>query len=643
MAMSTRTWPSAYHEGVTAQLSSMEAARLAVSALVWGGVRDVVIAPGSRSAPLAYALAEAEARDELRLHVRIDERGAAFTALGLSLGSLRPVPVVTTSGTAVGELLPAVMEANHAGVELLVISADRPEEMRGTGANQTTVQPGLFGIHVRSAVDIPAGDDPTDALRISLLSAKGFPLAPLLDDLRAMAATPTPGQLTSSADLGPHQGAVGPVHINLPFRDPLFPEPEPEPDRQPEPEQDRQQLDFNAQNDVGASATLATEPGGSPMGDVPPKADGWEPGGTFNWPTSLIEPAVHGTDERRTVVVAGHGAGAVAEAFARAHRLPLLAEPSSNARFGPNAIGPYRMLLGRFGTQIERAVVFGRPTLSRPVAALLAREDVQTALFQPEPVAWYEPGRRRERVISEPEDLSLFAGSGPHGWLELWRQAAGAADVALIHQLDAEPGLTGLRVGRSVWLNTRGRLVLGSSNPIRDVDLAGIPIDIPDAFVYANRGLAGIDGTVATASGIALGTGTGTRALMGDLTFLHDAGSLLLGPGEPEPDLQIVVVNDSGGGIFSTLEHGKVGEQASYASAVERLFGTPHRADLASLAAGYGIQHRLVKDADELDTVLSEPVIGRSVVEVRTDRSRLRSLHAEVAAAIATATAELLR
>ncbi|UNK46637.1 thiamine pyrophosphate-dependent enzyme [Arthrobacter sulfonylureivorans] len=612
---------------MTAQLSSMEAARLAVSALVWGGVRDVVIAPGSRSAPLAYALAEAETREELRLHVRIDERGAAFTALGLSLGSLRPVPVVTTSGTAVGELLPAVMEANHAGVELLVISADRPEEMRGTGANQTTVQPGLFGIHVRSAVDIPAGDDPTDAVRTSLLSAKGIPLAPLLEDLREMAATPSQGQPTAPTDLGPHQGAVGPVHINLPFRDPLFPE----------------QRDFTGQDDVGATATVAAEPGGRPTGDVPPKTEGREPGWTIDWPVSLVEPAVHATDERRTVVVAGHGAGAIAEAFARAHRLPLLAEPSSNARFGPNAIGPYRMLLGRFGTQVERAVVFGRPTLSRPVAALLAREDVQTALYQPEPVAWFEPGRRRERVISEPEDLSLFAGSGPDGWVQLWRRAAGAADVALIHVLDAEPGLTGLRVGRSVWLNTRGRLVLGSSNPIRDVDLAGTPIDIPDAFVHANRGLAGIDGTVATASGIALGARIGTRALMGDLTFLHDAGSLLLGPGEPEPDLQIVVVNDSGGGIFSTLEHGKVGEQASYASAVERLFGTPHRADLASLAAGYGIQHRLVKDADELDTVLSEPVIGRSMVEVRTDRSRLRSLHAEVAAAIATATSELLR
>ena len=160
-----------------------------------------------------------------------------------------------------------------------------------------------------------------------------------------MAATPSQGQPTAPTDLGPHQGAVGPVHINLPFRDPLFPE----------------QRDFTGQEDVGATATVAAGPGGRPTGDVPPKTEGREPGWTIDWPVSLVEPVVHATEERRTVVVAGHGAGAIAEAFARAHRLPLLAEPSSNARFGPNAIGPYRMLLGRFGTQVERAVVLAGP------------------------------------------------------------------------------------------------------------------------------------------------------------------------------------------------------------------------------------------------------------------------------------------
>jgi 2-succinyl-5-enolpyruvyl-6-hydroxy-3-cyclohexene-1-carboxylate synthase len=536
------------------------------------------------------------------------------------------------------------MEANHAGVELVVLSADRPVEMRGTGANQTTVQHGLFGVHVRSAVDIPAGDDPTDAIRTSLLHAKGISPAPAAAtaDLRALAATPSAANTaTPAAETAAHPGAVGPVHINLAFRDPLFPDPDSVTAPVQATEDDGGAPAGGATNDGGASTPAATDDGGAPAGAAP-AGGATAPDQGIAWPAGLAEPPIHATEERRTVVVAGHGAGAGAEAFARAHGLPLLAEPSSNARFGPNAIGPYRLLLGLLGTQIERAVVFGRPTLSRPVSALLAREDVQTALFQPDPVAWYEPGRRRERVISEPGDLSIFSGRGPGAWLRLWREAAGAADVAMIRRLGAEPELTGLRVARSVWLHTRGRLVLGSSNPIRDVDLAGTPIDIPDAFVHANRGVAGIDGTVATAAGIALGARTGTRALMGDLTFLHDAGSLLLGPGEPEPDLQVVVVNDSGGGIFSTLEHGKVGEHAAFASAVERLFGTPHRADLASLAAGYGVRYRLAKDADELDAVLSEPVTGRSVVEVRTDRSRLRVVHAEVAAAIATATAHVL-
>src|SRR4051795_11712636 len=151
----------------------MESARSAVAVLVREGVREVVVAPGSRSAPLAYALAEAQARGELRLHVRIDERAAGFTALGLSLAALRPVPVVTTSGTAVGELLPAVMEANHASVELVVVSADRPEELRGTGANQTTVQLDLFGDHVRFAVDVPAGSNPRRAVATALSAATG--------------------------------------------------------------------------------------------------------------------------------------------------------------------------------------------------------------------------------------------------------------------------------------------------------------------------------------------------------------------------------------------------------------------------------------------------------------------------------------
>jgi 2-succinyl-5-enolpyruvyl-6-hydroxy-3-cyclohexene-1-carboxylate synthase len=209
------------------------------------------------------------------------------------------------------------------------------------------------------------------------------------------------------------------------------------------------------------------------------------------------------------VVLAGHDAGPVAEAFARAHGLPLLAEPSSNARFGPNAVGPYRLLLEHFGPAaalpIERVVVFGRPTLSRPVAALLARADVPSALYQPVPVAWYEPGRRTELPLESLADLADFAGRGRSAWLDAWLLAGSAAQHALDGVLAGAPDATGPSVGAQVWKHTRGQLLLGSSNGIRDVDLAGLPAAEPAATVYANRGLAGIDGTISTATGIALG------------------------------------------------------------------------------------------------------------------------------------------
>ncbi|MBT1001243.1 2-succinyl-5-enolpyruvyl-6-hydroxy-3-cyclohexene-1-carboxylic-acid synthase [Paenarthrobacter sp. DKR-5] len=568
---------------MTESLGSVAAARLAVQALIDGGVGSVVVAPGSRSAPLAYALAAAEAAGRLRLHVRIDERDAAFTALGLALGSGRPVAVVTTSGTAVGNLLPAVMEANHAAVPLIVLSADRPEELRGTGANQTTDQAGLFGTHVRYAVDVAAGADPGPAVREGLAAARGG-----------------------------NERPAGPVQLNLAFRDPLVPGaaepvwvPEPTP---PAP-------------DAGPDPARTAANGGLPAPEAAVSgrsAEGSRP-------------------RRRTVVVAGHAAGPVAETFARRHGLPLLAEPSSNARFGPLAIGPYRLLLGHIGPDIERVVVFGRPTLSRPVAALLARTDVERALYLPGPAAWFTPGRRPEHIISDLDELGCFAGDGEDGWLERWQRAGAEADAAVSTVLAAAPGLTGLHVARAVWGAGGADLVLGSSNPIRDVDLTGTPAAQQQGKVYANRGLAGIDGTVATASGISLATGRPVRALLGDLTFLHDAGGLLLGPGEPEPQLQLVVFNDGGGGIFSTLEHGALGEHAAYTSAVERLFGTPQRADLRALAAAYGLEYAQAADAGQLGASLAAPVAGRSVFEVRGSRAGLRALHAGIRAAVASA------
>jgi 2-succinyl-5-enolpyruvyl-6-hydroxy-3-cyclohexene-1-carboxylate synthase len=183
-------------------------------------------------------------------------------------------------------------------------------------------------------------------------------------------------------------------------------------------------------------------------------------------------------------------------------------------------------------------------------------------------------------------------------------------------------------------------LVLGSSNPVRDADLAGRPAPAgPDGGagpvrVFANRGLSGIDGTVATATGIALATGAPTRVLLGDLTLLHDSGALLLGTGEQEADVQLIVLNDAGGGIFSVLEHGRLAEAPNYAAAVERFFGTPHAVDLGALAAAYGWRHTQVSTTAELAAALAPPVHGRSIVEVAATREGLRELHARIASAL---------
>jgi 2-succinyl-5-enolpyruvyl-6-hydroxy-3-cyclohexene-1-carboxylate synthase len=560
-------------------LGSLEAARIAVGALIDGGVQYVVVSPGSRSAPMAYALAEADAAGRIELLVRIDERSAGFNALGLALSTGSPAAVLTTSGTAVGNLMPAVMEANHAAVPLIILSADRPEELRGTGANQTTIQLDLFGEHVRFAADVAAGSNPLRAVETALSAATG-----------------------AFSDLAP-----GPVQLNLAFRDPLVPAPE---ERLPRSSR-RQRF------------RIGTEP-----------------------LTMSLAPASENLPERRTVVLAGHDAGPVAEAFARAHGLPLLAEPSSNARFGPNAVGPYRLLIGHFGRDsampIERVVLFGRPTLSRPVAALLARADVPSALYQPVPVAWYEPGRRTELPLESLADLADFAGRGPSAWLDAWLLAGSAAQRALDGILEAQPAATGPAVGALAWKHARGQLLLGSSNGIRDVDLAGQPGTEPSATVFANRGLAGIDGTISTATGIALGGRQETTVLLGDVTFLHDAGGLLLGAGEEQPQLRIVVLNDSGGAIFSLLEHGAVAEAGGYGDAVERLFGTPHSVDIAALAAAYGVGHCAVSTTAGLAEALAAPFTGRTIVEVRTDRHDLRALHGRIKAAVAAAVAGVL-
>lgn len=571
---------------------SVAAAEAVVDELVHRGVAHVVLAPGSRSAPLAFAVIAAADRGDVRLHVRIDERSAAFTALGLAWVS-GPVAVITTSGTAVANLHPAVLEASHSGVPVVLLTADRPHELRGTGANQTTDQVRIFGSAVRLFADVPApfGRAGEDADLRSLLG-------------RALAAA-----------IGTRTADPGPVHLNLAFREPLTPA---------GPVSGDLALRDGALSD---RATAVVRPHSA---DVRPSAAqlGGQHGG--------FELA----RDRRTVVVAGDGAGGVARECAEDGGFPLLAEPSSGARSGPNALGPYRLLVGRpgLGKRVERVVVFGHPTLSRPVSGLLARPDVEVVVVAPGGGEWPDAARNAAHVVPA---VDVAPGQPDGEWLAAWQRADGLAQRAIDDVLDTGP-LTGPLVAREVWsaLRSGEALVVGSSNPIRDLDLAARPVAKDAAaaaprvaggpLVVANRGLAGIDGTLSTAAGVSLASGWFTRVLLGDLAFLHDIGGLLVGPLEEAPRLQAVVVNDGGGGIFSLLEQGA----PEYSGVFERVFGTPHATDLAALCAGYGVGHVRVGDLAALRAALAEPSPGRSVVEVSIDRGSLRDLHDRIRAAV---------
>lgn len=578
--------------------ASTAAARAVVAALREAGVQDVVLCPGSRSAPLAYALAAADAAGGPRLHVRVDERAAGFTALGLALGGPAPAAVVTTSGTAVANLHPAVLEAHESAVPLLVLSADRPHRLRGTWANQTTaLQAGLFGGAVRLALDVPA-EEPSGrlagAVRDAVATARG-----------------TGGR------------RPGPVHVDLAFDDPLVPDDDP-------PAVD---------DDPLAPGTVAAGPTAPARDDVP------------DHPDAVVLAA-----GPRTVVVAGAGAGDDARRLAEAAGWPLLAEPSSGARGGPHAIGPYRLLLDEpgLGGRVERVVVLGRPTLSRPVTRLLARDDVEVVHVVRHADDPRADDPRAGRAVRRVPAVRAGAGGDDGGWLESWRRAGRLATAALDDVLDhtadhavdhavdraadqsqgAPRPLDGLVLAREVARATAPDdvLVAAASNAVRDLDLAGAPWDRPRR-VLANRGLSGIDGTLSTASGVALATGRRTRVLVGDLAFLHDLNGLLAGPAEPEPDLQVVLLDDDGGGIFSLLEHG----DARFAAVFERVFGTPHGSDVAALCRGIGVPHRPAVDLADLRTALADPPPGRSVLHVRADRSARRDLHARVADAVRVA------
>ncbi|KGN38216.1 2-succinyl-5-enolpyruvyl-6-hydroxy-3-cyclohexene-1-carboxylic-acid synthase [Knoellia subterranea] len=550
-------------------------ATVLVDELIRGGVREVVLAPGSRSAPLAYAVQQAEREGRLRLHVRVDERTAGFLALGLAKGSRTPVPVITTSGTAVANLHPAVLEAHHTGVPLVVLSADRPAELRGTGANQTTVQPGMFGGAVRWSADLPAPE--------LVESVGAFHRSTVCRALVAARGTAADGRPGPDA---------GPVHLNVSFRDPLTP-------------------DLGDASDVHAGRADGEPWVRSPLG-------GWfgesSTGGVAHVPRTLV---VLGDLSRSPVSSAQVVEWAVSRGY------PVVAEP-----FGVHdrtAVVPHGPLLLTAGDWLaahvpERVLVVGRITLSRAVAALLRTKGLRVEVFTGAP-QWPDPGH----VVHEVHPLMTFAGESPDApdrqWLQGWVGAGSVVAQAVRGQ--SAPWGTGLAVASVVGesLPEGAQLFVGSSNPVRDLDL-GMSRESAISVV-ANRGLAGIDGCLSTAIGLALTTDAPSYAWVGDLTFLHDSNALAIGPDEPRPDLTILVGNDGGGGIFRTLEHGA----PERADDFTRIFGTPTGTDIGALCRAHGIRHLVADSREAAADALSARPEGITVVEVPLDPESHRAAH----------------
>ena len=589
-----------------------DAAAALLGRLVERGVRHIVVSPGSRSQALALVAAELEARGLASVHVRIDERVAGFTALGIGRESRMPAVVLCTSGTAVANLLPAALEAHHAGVPMLLLTADRPPELRGVGANQTTRQPGMFAPSVRFETDLPVPcetDDDGAGEQSEMLRA-------VADEALAAA-------------LGAGTRQAGPVHLNLPYRAPLagaLPDwlgaptttltaADPGPDDAPAPPVVEQRL----------SGALYQGGGGIGESDLPSDPD--------------LDPHVL---ERgpRTVVVAGADAGAAAEALAHAGGWPLVAEIVSGARFGRNLVHGYRALLADadLGGRIERAIVFGHPTLSREVTALLSRPDVEVyAVRGPgEPLNLNDATTAVDAVIAA-------VGDQDREWFGAWMRASRAAAVDLapaapdadalasavpkerLGAIAAELDVLRAPIDRAtlvdaVWRATwpHDRLLFASSRLVRVADQVLAGKKVP---VHANRGLAGIDGTIATGLGIALtsqstgGAGV-TRVVIGDLALLHDAGALLQPAGEPAPRIQVIVGNDGGGTIFDGLE---VAQTAS-AAAMDRVLYTPQNVRVDLLAAAYGWEYVRATTRTELDQALVAPVSGRQLIELALAR-----------------------
>lgn len=578
-------------------------ASLLVEELCRQGVGLFVVAPGSRSTPLAVAVARAVAEGKTTWLVHPDERACAFVALGWGRATGRPAAVITTSGTAVANLLPATVEADAAGVPLLLLTADRPPELRDTGANQTVRQPNTFAEFTRWRFDVPPPSREVDPAFVLTTAA------------HAAARTQHP---------------AGPVHLNLAFREPLGMEPD------------------------GTDAEALLTP-----------LDRWtETGRPYtrhgvldgSQPEALgILPAQLSRIERGLVVLGQTDDADIAEAAADLARhlgWPLIADISSGARLGapPEVVAHADLALASPAfAEAHRpdavVVVGGRPVSkrllalvdgARPTPFVVVRSGIER--FDPSHVV-------TDRIVARPDVFCLdFIAALPRiadprttsDWLRSWQRASAAAEAAAVDEIGCE--LNEPFVARTV-ARLAPALVLAASMPIRDVDAFAEASGLP-RFVTANRGASGIDGTVATAHGVARGLGEPVVLLIGDLALVHDQTSLMLL--RHGPPVVVVVVNNDGGGIFHFLPVAR-GASPLPADVFEAAMAAPHGLTFAHAAAQVGLAYHAPTTADAFEVALAHALAGASasgasaVVEVRTDRAENAALHARITRAAAAA------
>ena len=543
-----------------------------VDDLVTFGMEHATLSPGSRSTPLALAL---ERHPNVRLHVHLDERAAAFFALGIAKATGRPVAVACTSGTAAAELLPAVVEASMSRATLVLLTADRPPELRGVGANQAIDQVGLFGAYVRLSMDAPVpGDAPEEQTWHDLV----------LRLTRASMGWPP-----------------GPVHLNLPFREPLVGAPEVLPASAPS----GTELTLSAAAEPEELEALERELGST--------ADGLILAGSMREsPPTLPQLAAR----------AGW---------------PLMAEPTSNLRV-PGALSAGQFLLAdaRFSNEHVPEVVlqFGAAPTSRAALELVRRAGRLVIVDQDHLVA--DPHRKAAWTLPAepagfvPELLFGYDPGGESAWLRAWREADEAARTAVDRVVDAWTEPFEGRIARDVAASAPdgGVLVVGSSMPVRDLDAYMRPRE--HLRVLANRGASGIDGFASTALGVSAAD-VATTALCGDLTVLHDIGSLIWSARRAY-NCVFVVPNNDGGAIFSFLPQRELPE-------FEELFATPHGLDLGAIFRAAGAEHARVEHAAELVPVIQRArgAGGVHIVEVPIDRARNVELHAAVQETVAAA------